>query len=297
MIKIAGYPIDCATSERHDFDAEVTSYPIESGSVVADGVQHVPDEVQIEGVVSDTPLDDVIRARRAGGFAEAGAGACSTEALEKLIAIKLTGEPVVLETEIRTYPQMILKSLTVPRDAKTGRALRFTGKFVAVEIVHNERTRVRVASVGTPQNKVKIAGPAVEVIGKGPANVTTKSGKVAAWNSKKGRYEYADKSGAPGGNVVPTTDLSTFTVKGPNGQQTTFVDSPFVDNTDFVDSDPANSTYFDQQSDEWRNTDGTPVTQSQLDKKRDLKTRTAVDRSANREPWYFGGFPTSPKGF
>jgi hypothetical protein len=282
VIKIDGYPIDCAVTERHDFDAEVTSYPIESGGVVTDGVQHKPAEVEIDGIVSDTPLDAVLRARRAGGFAEPSAGGPTSEAVEKLIAISKAGEPVVLETEIRTYPLMVLSGLSIPRDAKTGRALRFTAKFVEVEIANNERTRVRVASLGTPGGKSKFAGPPVEVIGAGPSKVTTKSGKPAVWNSKKGRYEYADKAGTSTGQPVPTTDLSTFTVKGPNGAQTTFVDAP----SDFVDPDPENSTYFDQQSDEWRNTDGTPVTQSQLDKKRDLKTQATVDAATPEVPWY-----------
>ncbi len=132
---IDGFELDVAVSEEHGFESDVTSYPIEDGSNTTDHVHNSPLTVTIEGVVSDTPIG-AIRDTRAGTTLP------SDDALAHLKRIREAREPVTIETSLGVYDNMVMTALTVPRDARTGHALRFTAAFTQVTIVENERTTV-----------------------------------------------------------------------------------------------------------------------------------------------------------
>jgi hypothetical protein len=140
VISIAGYIIDAAISEEHTLDSEVTEFPVESGSNVTDNVRPLPATVVIEGVVSDTPIEGMVAVRSASTTLP------SQEALDLLLRIRADREPVAVETSLRRYETMVLESLSIPRDAETGHALRFSATFREIIIVVNERTTVKVAT-------------------------------------------------------------------------------------------------------------------------------------------------------
>lgn len=170
MITIGGYTVDAALSEDHNFDCEVTSFPVERGANITDHIRQLPKSVTIEGIVSDTPIGraGVVRSGVAAlqeeGLIEAVP--FSSEALDTLLAIQAKGEPVTITTSLKVYENMALEKLSVPRDASTGAALRFTATFTEIRIVENRRTRVRTA---TP------AGQRKSRSGNKPAKPTTKT--------------------------------------------------------------------------------------------------------------------------
>lgn len=153
-IAIDGYPIDVAISEEHKFETEVTEYPVESGSDITDHVRKKPNEVTLEGIVSDTPLAATILERLASGdrvltglLSEATA---SLDALAKLMEIRDARKPVTISTSLKTFESMVLTTLTVPRANGDGRALRFHATFKEIRIITNERstTKVKTATPG-----------------------------------------------------------------------------------------------------------------------------------------------------
>lgn len=146
--------IDCATVEEHTFDSEITKYPVEQGVSVADHVRRLPTRVTIEGIVSDSPIGRMVAQRDSESFVIETADGIEIEqrslkpsefALAKLLAIHEAGEPVTVGTSLRVFPNMALESLTIPRDAETGFALRFRATFEQVRLVTNERTTIRTA--------------------------------------------------------------------------------------------------------------------------------------------------------
>lgn len=145
-VYIDGYEIDAALSEEHNLDSEVTEYEVETGSDKGDGIRPLPDEVTIEGIVSDSPFGALAARRAAASLDPTGTMAPSNEALEHLKAVRARREAVVIETSLGIYRDMALKTLSVPRSAQEGRALRFRATFKKVEIVTNERATVRVAT-------------------------------------------------------------------------------------------------------------------------------------------------------
>lgn len=131
MIKIDGYPYDMASSEDHEYENEVSDYPVETGSDQTDHIRARPVMVTItDAVKSDTPL---------GPKPE---GKPSAEALARLLALHESRRPVQVQTSLRTYENMALQALSIPRDATTGRALWFTATFKQLRLITNERTTV-----------------------------------------------------------------------------------------------------------------------------------------------------------
>lgn len=143
MITIDGYRIDVALSEDHSFDSDVTDFPVERGGDITDNVRVKPIVVTLDGLISDAPLGDLVQLRqREGSFI---GSAPSNDAFAKLLEIRDARQPVTIETSLQVFKDMMLKSLSVPRDAKTGKALRFRATFQQIRFVTNVFQRVRVA--------------------------------------------------------------------------------------------------------------------------------------------------------
>lgn len=161
---VAGYELDVAVSEDHSFESEVTEHPVEIGADIADHVRARPISVTLEGIVSDTPIGDLAQRRQQFTLISGEAFALpSEEALAFLLTIRDAREPITIQTSLRSYENMMLQSLRVPRSAENGEALRFTATFVQVVIVTNLRTVVRVAD---PRGNKKVNGgnkPSAEV--------------------------------------------------------------------------------------------------------------------------------------
>ncbi len=149
--------LDCTVSATHSFKVEATEHPVERGAKITDHLRPEPDVVTIEGLVSNTPVSRTQQARAvaaAGGSLTTTAGAASIfgvpgyaeAALAKLLAIKDGGILVTLATELKTYTDMAIVSLDIPRDASTGDALRFSATFKKIVIVENKQTQLRPAT-------------------------------------------------------------------------------------------------------------------------------------------------------
>jgi hypothetical protein len=176
MITIAGYPIDVAVTEEHGSEAEITDHPVEKGGNVTDHMRVKPATVAIEGIVSDTPLGEV-----ALDPSRLGSTAPSDDAHALLVKIQNDREPVAITTSLGRYENMELQSLSAPRDARTGKALRFRATFKQVTFVTNKRTTVRTAaprSRGKSKHGMKPSPAATTV--KAPVGTSGGDGSWAA---------------------------------------------------------------------------------------------------------------------
>ena len=175
---IDGYEIDVTTDETHTFDSMVTTSPVESGSDITDNVKLSPDSVTLTGIVSDTPFGQLAE-RRAN---EEVSKTYSTFALELLLEIREKREPVTVETTIRKYENMVLESLSVPVNVRTGDSLQFTATFRRIRIVSTERSTVRVE---VPRAKRKVKRGSEQVDDAEPTAATTAEVKKnRSWGNK-----------------------------------------------------------------------------------------------------------------
>ncbi len=169
LTKVDTIELDASISESHVGEVEVTEHPVEEGANISDHARPKPETLSVEGVVSNTPLS---RSQSRRAFESHGRNLETTtltdeiqgqpgfaeSAYAKLLFIKDTGKVVTVVTKLRTYNNMVLKSLNVPRNAQTGEILRFTAQFLQVKVVQNKFANLPPAFRNTPKGK-KVARP------------------------------------------------------------------------------------------------------------------------------------------
>jgi hypothetical protein len=154
MLKIDGYEVDAEVRGEPVLESEVTPYPVDKQASRADHVITKPTKLTIEGVVTNSPLHGMAASRSQFTLVDGEAYARpADEARARLVAIRNNKEPVTVESATGRWENMVLVSLSFPRDRSTGRALRFTAVFEELIITEVERVSVRVSM---PRAKDKV---------------------------------------------------------------------------------------------------------------------------------------------
>lgn len=129
--------LDATIQEVHEWMAEATMNPVESGSPITDHVIEQPDKLRINGFVSDKPLTS------SQSFIDSfGAGGNSASVFDLLNSIIKARQVVTVYTKYKLYDNMIMTNLTIPRDVNIGNALEFTAEFVNVRFVESRLVEV-----------------------------------------------------------------------------------------------------------------------------------------------------------
>lgn len=157
LVAINDFLIDCSLKETHQFDSQVTEYPVESGSNITDNIRPLPMTLEMECIVSNTPIGimSTFRTTLSAGESELPPTTPSEDAYDMLLRIRNKRQPVTIRTSLRTYENMALKTLNIPRDSSVGDALRFTASFIQIDTVENKRS-IRV-SPPNGRNKKKVS--------------------------------------------------------------------------------------------------------------------------------------------
>ena len=158
--KIDSIELDASISETHSSTVDVTEHPVESGFNVSDHARPAPESIQIEAFVSNTPFS--IDSPHAGDYTSPVGITYGWQSLSRgepdradiaysaLRDLKDLGAIITVVTALRTYEDMIITSLTVPRDADTGNGLRFSISLKQVRVVD-----AQTAVVPKGEDKVK----------------------------------------------------------------------------------------------------------------------------------------------
>lgn len=126
---------DVVTTESHKWEATVTSNPVEMGTAVTDHVQLSPDTVEIAGIISNASLEV-----SKGKFIDKLLGLLDGEsnvqrAFDQLRKLLENRQPVTVYTRYKTYSNMVLTSLSIPRSKDSGDSIEFTASFTHVRRV------------------------------------------------------------------------------------------------------------------------------------------------------------------
>lgn len=145
--------LDAALTETHTADVDVTDHPVEQGADISDHRRPKPRTLTIEGFVTNTPMpaetaESVQRGLVRNGQTVGTFQSRSTleptrsgEAYETLLSFR-EGDLLTVVTTMETLEDMAITALSVPRDAKTGQALRFSVTLKQVIIVSSKRVKV-----------------------------------------------------------------------------------------------------------------------------------------------------------
>jgi hypothetical protein len=146
--------LDATVSEMHVSEAEVTDLPVEAGTTISDHMRLRPKEIQVEGIITNAPVEFFASFRELSDRAE--------RAYQRLLDFQTKAERLEITTTLRSYKNMILTRVAVPRDKQRGNAV-----FVQLALREIRTTNVSVTDVPTP--KVK---QAVKKVSKGKVPVT-----------------------------------------------------------------------------------------------------------------------------
>lgn len=113
--KIGDVEIDVTLDEEHRFDSMITENPVEDGTVTNDHVVLKPVVLNISGRVTDASLTILGITKRNG----------AKEAYAELVALQLERKTFNVYTGINVYENMLLESLSFPRDGRDGKSIRF----------------------------------------------------------------------------------------------------------------------------------------------------------------------------
>lgn len=206
---IDGFEIDGQLRVVPTMDSETTEFPVESGADLTDHVRQLPIEVEIEGIVSDTPIGGMKEIRNAS---QADRGAVpgpelppdaqkpTALALAHFERIRSRRLPVTIQTATKLYERMAMIAFSPPRDARTGKAMRFTARFKQITVVTNQRSAVKTA---TPRGQGVGKGGAKPGDKKGgPAQIRWRHGTPPGATQPGGYFtEYLRQQVKPGGGT------------------------------------------------------------------------------------------------
>ncbi|WP_455425622.1 phage baseplate protein [Dryocola sp. LX212] len=136
---------DAVTDTNVRRQAEVTSYPVESGGDVSDHVQIKNNSFKLSGIITETP----VRMKKDLLFSAGVNGTRISQAIEYLDQIFDKRQPITLITEHRVFENVILTGISY--DYKTEFAMQFDLDFEQIRLVKSGT--VNVIATKTQSNK------------------------------------------------------------------------------------------------------------------------------------------------
>lgn len=129
-VSIGSITLDATILESHEYSAEVTNHPIETGGFVTDHIYENPRIVSIEGHITDSP---VVFFTDLGGISKR-----SVEAHDQLVALYQSRNIVSVVTGLKIYSDMVIENLTFPKNQQTGRKLEFRAQFKEIKTAQSQ---------------------------------------------------------------------------------------------------------------------------------------------------------------
>lgn len=117
--------LDASVSETHTKTNELTDFPVDEGANITDHIRRVPEEIQITGMVSKTPLLLLAGLRSSSPIdGELDNPDDRVErAYSELQRIMNASELITVVTTLKTYENMAVTSIAATRDAQNGQTL------------------------------------------------------------------------------------------------------------------------------------------------------------------------------
>lgn len=143
---IGGLVIDATVIQDHIGSAEITKNPVEEGAQITDHVQTNPNQLLIEGIISDTPIGFPILQNVLNIVNTVttlfGQSSRSIDGFNKLVDLKDKREPFTVITTLKKYDNMIITEIRVTRSNETGNAIEFKATMEQIRIVSSKTTTV-----------------------------------------------------------------------------------------------------------------------------------------------------------
>lgn len=174
--KIGKLEIDILDSVGIDEKTSITDNPIEGG-FNTDNAQDDPTEISFNGRMSAFSIKNSFISK-ISSIAFGKSSNRLKDAHDELYRIRDDKEPITLVTKYKSYDNMLMSSLSFPRDAGNGEELRFNVTFKEIRIAESQLISVdnskiskdsakKLSNFGRQVGGDKVAAPALK-----PSNIT-----------------------------------------------------------------------------------------------------------------------------
>lgn len=137
--------LDACLSQQHGRSADITRHKVETGAEVTDHIRPGAYTLSVNGIIAYAPPRDVL-AVALGAFT--GDANRHVKAFERLQAAIDRSELVTVDTGLRVYKNMAIKSLDSPREVKTGYDFVFTLQLEEVRFVGAATIKIPASALG-----------------------------------------------------------------------------------------------------------------------------------------------------
>lgn len=145
--------MDVSIEEKHERRIRVTRHPVEEGADIADHSIVEPASLTIRAVISNTPARsriDLSGTQTPRDFAPDRA----EQAYEELVETMEERQPVAVFTTLREYDNMLIESISVPRNVELGNAVEVSIRLTEVITVSGETVEAPVTENPDGQQQV-----------------------------------------------------------------------------------------------------------------------------------------------
>lgn len=169
MGQFGNIEFDAVLAEKHNWSADATSNPVETGSPVTDHIIEQADKLTIAGFVSDASLT------LSSNFTQFNVVSPKTQvafdALSEAIKAK---ETVSVYTKFKVYQDMIVTKVDIPRIPENGGSIEFAIEFINIRKVSTQLVDIP-NGIGTKQTDSSTAKKASEQKDAGKKAAETKT--------------------------------------------------------------------------------------------------------------------------
>lgn len=161
------FQMDVSIKETHSRESPPTEFPVENGQTVSDHIILKPFGLEINGLITDSPIGGVAGLLTEVGTSIAsklvppaglalvsqgvallsslsGSKSPSVAAYVQLLQIQQKALPFDVLTSLYRYPNMWIKGISVPRDVQTGASITFTVQLVQLLLVSPQSVSVQI---------------------------------------------------------------------------------------------------------------------------------------------------------
>lgn len=149
--------IDAVIKESHELKAQLTEHPAESGESFCDHVINLPTTIQLEGIISNTPMTfiGITAFRFFANSLSSQSNNLAEQAFKELEEIFAKRKPISIVTSLKDYDNMILESLSVERGGGSSESLHF--RACAKQIRVAQQATIEISA--RPKPKTERAKP------------------------------------------------------------------------------------------------------------------------------------------
>ena len=140
---IGAIELDAVVTETHGAEVEITDFPIETGSTITDHVRRKPLTLAMTVVLSDLTDAGPLPGR-------------SIDLVNQLYLMQSDAKVLSVYTPARTYDSMLIQSIGVPRDSKSGCGLTLNVSLKQISLVQNRQTKRVNSRTARAQPKAKV---------------------------------------------------------------------------------------------------------------------------------------------